>query len=138
MKRQERPSLNEMETNAFSANTGKEPGLVDEEEFAAELTGEARDPAPIGGRVAANGHAAESRDATGKARSEEEAGGAGWGMAAIALAIASWFIWPAVLAPAAVIAGVAAFVQGRRRLGAWSIALGIIAFILYLASTPWL
>lgn len=54
--------------------------------------------------------------------------GRGWGLTALILSIAAWFIWPSLLAPAAVIAGLVAFLQGRRGLGSVAIVIGLIAF----------
>ncbi len=54
--------------------------------------------------------------------------GRGWGLTAVVLSIAAWFIWPSLLAPAAVITGLVAFLRGRRGLGSVAIAVGLIAF----------
>lgn len=133
-----RSSLNETKTNAFSAEMEADGNA--EEEFAAELAEGAGGAALTedGNARAANRSqpARQERGEQAMMRDQDEAPGAGWGMTALALAIAAWFVWPAVLAPASVIIGIAAFVRGRRSLGAWSIALGLIAFVLYLMSTP--
>lgn len=58
------------------------------------------------------------------------------GWFALALAIASLFVWPAILGPGAVLFGFVAWSQGSRTLGVWSIVLGIISFVAYLAVAP--
>jgi hypothetical protein len=42
------------------------------------------------------------------------------------------FIWPVILGPAAIILGFMAFSGGKRGLGTWSIALGLLSFAAYL------
>lgn len=68
---------------------------------------------------------------------EEEGRSAGYvGWIAIVLAVASLFVWPAVLGPAAILLGFISWVQGSRALGIWSVALGVISFIAYIALVP--
>ncbi len=59
---------------------------------------------------------------------KEEEKGRGWGLTAVVLSVVAWFIWPSLLAPAAVLAGLVAFIQGRRGLGLVAIIVGLIAF----------
>jgi hypothetical protein len=54
------------------------------------------------------------------------------GYAALILALLSMFIWPVILGPAAIILGFMAFSGGKRGLGTWSIALGLLSFAAYL------
>lgn len=58
------------------------------------------------------------------------------GWVAIVLAVASLFVWPAVLGPAAILLGFISWVQGSRALGIWSVVLGVISFIAYIALVP--
>jgi hypothetical protein len=53
------------------------------------------------------------------------------GYAALILALLSMFILPAILGPAAIILGFLAFRGGKRGLGTWSIALGLLSFVSY-------
>ncbi|MEB3100669.1 hypothetical protein [Ferviditalea candida] len=59
------------------------------------------------------------------------------GWLALALAIASLFMWPAVLGPAGAVLGLMAYFQGSRSLGIWSMVIGIIAFVAYVAIVPY-
>jgi hypothetical protein len=65
---------------------------------------------------------------------KRSAGYVGW--VAIMLAVASLFVWPAVLGPAAILLGFISWVQGSRALGIWSVVLGVISFIAYIALVP--
>jgi hypothetical protein len=58
------------------------------------------------------------------------------GWIALVLAIASLFVWPVVLGPAGALLGLAAWSQGSRGLGVWSIVLGVISFLSYLVLVP--
>ncbi len=58
------------------------------------------------------------------------------GWIGLVLAILSLFIWPAVLGPAAVVAGFYAYFRGSRALGVWSIVIGLVAFIAYIVVAP--
>ncbi len=51
-------------------------------------------------------------------------------------AIASFFVLGSILGPAAVVVGFMAFAKGRRKLGMWSMGLGIISFVLFLIALP--
>ena len=52
------------------------------------------------------------------------------------LAIASLFVWSAVLGPAAVVLGFIAWARGSRTLGLWSIAIGVVSFFAYFVLVP--
>lgn len=54
------------------------------------------------------------------------------GIVSLVFALASWFIYPLILGPAAAVFGFIAWYQGSRTLGGWSIALGVIAFLAYM------
>ena len=58
------------------------------------------------------------------------------GWVGIALAILSFFFLGSILGPAAVVVGFMAFAKGKRKLGVWSMGLGIISFVLFLAALP--
>lgn len=51
------------------------------------------------------------------------------GWIALALAFLSLFVWPAILGPIAVVAGIVAWMRGSRALGIGSIVLGLISFL---------
>ncbi len=72
-------------------------------------------------------------DARGEA-AEDTDGTIGW--FAFILAIASLFIWPAVLGPAGAIFGFVAYRQGNRAFGIWSIVIGLISFLAYTVFVP--
>jgi hypothetical protein len=95
------------------------------EEFAAETA-----PAPRGAIPAKD----EVRDADSDDVTMADKPYVGW--FALALAIASLFVWPAVLGPAGAVLGLAAWVQGSRGLGIGAIILGVISFLSYLVLVP--
>jgi hypothetical protein len=53
------------------------------------------------------------------------------GYAALFVALLSMFILPVVLGPAAIILGFMAYRGGKRGLGTWSVALGLLSFAAY-------
>jgi hypothetical protein len=59
------------------------------------------------------------------------------GIVALVLAAISLFFMPAVLGPAAAVVGFAAYLQGNRTLGLWSIALGLISIAAYFLLVPY-
>ena len=116
--------------NMFSADSSA-PGYDDmyDEEYAAEITGDDRMPRSI---IRTRD---ERPDVSHSERADTRSAGnnAGvWGAVAILAAIASWVIWPTVLGPFGAIAGVVAYMKGRRSLGGWAFALGTISFIFFL------
>lgn len=138
MSKDKEKRLHETGMNAFAADS-EAPRFYADEEYAAELA----DGQLAGGRavgsVGGAGGAGGAGQAVGHEQSRDEADGATtagrvWGILALVMAIAAWFIWPAVLAPAAMVTGVVSYVRWRRSAGAWAIALGLIAFVLYLAT----
>lgn len=70
--------------------------------------------------------------------SENTAGSAGrvLGIIGIVLGVLSLFIWTVVLGPIAAVLGYLAYSQDRRTMGAWGMALGIIATISYFVLIP--
>ncbi|TLS50362.1 hypothetical protein FE782_20255 [Paenibacillus antri] len=58
------------------------------------------------------------------------------GWVGIFLAIASFFVLGSILGPAAIVVGFMAFAKGRKKLGIWSMGLGIISFVIFLALLP--
>ncbi len=58
------------------------------------------------------------------------------GWIALALAFLSLFVWPAILGPIAVVAGIVAWMRGSRALGIGSIVLGLISFLVSLFLLP--
>lgn len=104
-------------TTSGTARSGAAANV--DEEFAAEM---AAAPAAPGAR-------------TRNAGEEEEAlPGATIGFAAIVLGVLSFFVYPSILGPASAVIGFMAYVKGRRALGVWSMALGIISFVAFLTT----
>ncbi|MEF3304657.1 hypothetical protein [Paenibacillus sp. GYB003] len=64
-------------------------------------------------------------------------GGQTMGWIGLVLAIASMFIYPALLGTAAVVLGIIAYMQGSRALGTWSAVIGGIALIAYFVLVPY-
>ncbi len=58
------------------------------------------------------------------------------GWIALTLAFLSLFVWPAILGPIAVVAGIVAWMRGSRALGIGSIVLGLISFLVSLFLLP--
>lgn len=108
---------NDVAMNAFSAdNEAPKFYSRSDEEFAAEV---------------AEGRVSRSQDQPRNhidSSTKEVDKGRGWGITALILSIAAWFIWPILLAPVAVITGLVAFMQGRRGLGSTAIVIGLIVF----------
>lgn len=93
-----------------------------DEEYAAEIA------APDTGLSRLRDMDIERSDAADGERDREDAGTTlGW--TAFILAIASLFLWPVLLGPTSAILGFFAYSRGRRALGSWAIAIGLIAFI---------
>lgn len=132
MDNEKRTEWTDADTDAFSADAeAPERYSRSDEEFAAELAEGNVNNARVQQSDNETPTAAVDRKPTRQADQ-----GRAWGITALVLAIAAWFIWPALLGPAAIITGFVAFRQGRRALGSWSIALGLIAFIANIAITP--
>lgn len=58
-----------------------------------------------------------------------------WGTIGLIAAIASWFVWPALFATVGIGAGFVAIAKGKRAIGAWSVALGLISLTFMLLSS---
>jgi len=71
-------------------------------------------------------------------REEETAGTGGQtvGWLGLALAIASLFIYPALMGLAGIVLGVIAYVQGSRTIGAWAAGIGIVSLVAYFVIIP--
>lgn len=67
-----------------------------------------------------------------ESKSETKAGAGMWGMIGLLAAAASWFVWPTVLASVGIGAGLVAFAKGKRAIGAWSVALGLISLTFFI------
>lgn len=102
--------------NAAGADDGSAKAL--DVEFGSELA------APPGS-AAGGGDAANRIDAGGTI-----------GVFGLLLAILSFFFLRSILGPAAVVVGFMAFVKGAKRYGVWSMGLGIISFVIFLATLP--
>ncbi|WP_338551941.1 hypothetical protein [Paenibacillus sp. KS-LC4] len=66
----------------------------------------------------------------------ESAGGTALGWVGLVFAIASWFLWPALMGAAAAVLGFVAYRQGAKGLGAWAATIGLIAFVLAVVIIP--
>lgn len=127
--------------NAFGADARSTEGELgigggiedkdDDTEFAAEAT-------PFGPETRRLIEPEDDRPAENRVKNTEAGTTVPWiGWLALALAIASLFMWPAVLGPAGAVLGLMAYFQGNRSLGIWSMVIGIIAFIAYIAIVPY-
>jgi hypothetical protein len=112
-----------------------------DEEYAAELAPRAPVPAPSGTHSRQEEEAADGPlESIGSLVAEDEEAAArnqSLGIVALVLAAVSLFFLPAVLGPAAVVVGFAAFVRGNRTLGIWSMALGLLAVAAYYVLVPY-
>lgn len=63
-------------------------------------------------------------------------GGYALGWVALVFAIASWFVWPVLLGATSVVLGFIAYRQGARGLGGWTMAIGLLAVVMYLVIVP--
>lgn len=68
--------------------------------------------------------------------SETRSMGYSLGWVSLVFAIASWFIWPVLLGITSAVLGFIAYRQGARKLGAWSMGLGLVAAAVYLFIIP--
>jgi hypothetical protein len=59
------------------------------------------------------------------------------GIVALVLSAISLFFLPAILGPASIVVGFAAYVRGSRVLGIWSMALGLLAVVAYFVLVPY-
>ncbi|GGA20606.1 DUF4190 domain-containing protein [Paenibacillus physcomitrellae] len=74
-----------------------------------------------------------------QARDQEDSDtGAGQiaGVAGIVLGVLALFMWTIVLGPIAAVLGYYAYSQGKRRVGAWGLALGLLATLSYFVLMP--
>jgi len=74
---------------------------------------------------------------TENARGAAPARGRTLGWIGLILAVASLFIMPAILGPAAAVIGFVAYVRGSRALGVWAVALGLLALLAFLFLVPY-
>ncbi|WP_052487064.1 hypothetical protein [Gordoniibacillus kamchatkensis] len=114
-----------------------------DEEYAAELAPQPGSYAPRQPDVRAGGEE-EERDgpletigALVADEGEVVAANRSLGIVAVVLAAISLFFLPAILGPAAVVVGFAAYVRGNRALGMWSMALGLLAVAAYYVLVPY-
>jgi hypothetical protein len=63
-------------------------------------------------------------------------GGYALGWVALVFAIASWFVWPVLLGATSAVLGFIAYRQSARGLGGWSMAIGLLAVVMYLVIVP--
>jgi len=54
------------------------------------------------------------------------------GLVALLTAVVSFFLLPSILGPVGAVVGFMAFAQGRRAMGGWAVALGLISFFIFL------
>ncbi|HZG55881.1 hypothetical protein [Paenibacillus sp.] len=90
--------------------------------------------AEFGGELSAVTPNAASGAAAGSESTGGMAAGATIGLIAIVMAAVSFFFLQSILGPAAVVVGFMAYAKGRKALGAWSMLLGTISFVMFLLS----
>ncbi|SFE35380.1 hypothetical protein SAMN04487969_10294 [Paenibacillus algorifonticola] len=98
------------------------------EEMAGEFTAGA--PVPVS-YVPRSESKREDKDAV-----RDDTGGVALGWVGLVFAIASWFLWPALMGAAAAVLGFIAYRQGAKGLGSWAITIGLIAFALAVVIIP--
>lgn len=64
-----------------------------------------------------------------------DARGLGW--IGLAVAVASLFIWPAILGTIAAIIGVIAYIRGSKAMGAWTVVIGLVSLIAFFFLVPY-
>lgn len=112
-----------------------------DEEYGAELTPPAA-PLFVNNRTRTDradvpDHPEPNHDLHAEEGAGVEAGGATIGWIGLVLAIASLFIFPALLGTAGIVLGIIAYVQGSRSLGAWSVIIGGIALLSFVVLVPY-
>lgn len=63
-------------------------------------------------------------------------GGRTMGWIALIFSFVSLFLWPVIMGPTAIVLGAVALFQGNRAMAVWSMVIGMIAFVAYLALLP--
>jgi len=96
------------------------------EEYAEELAAPAQ-----------RGEAVRPPSGARRGRESETADSAWIGWGALAFAILSLFVWPAVFGSFGVIAGIIAYGQEQRSLGVWSIVIGLISLAAHFIMVPY-
>ena len=113
---------------------------MNDEEFAEEVVGNAG--IGLNGAGARTNEREEHEGSASVPPTQEveprEVGGEWIGWTALILAIASLFVWPAVLGPAAAVMGLFAYARDQRTLGIWSIIIGLMSLVAYLFLLPYL
>jgi hypothetical protein len=104
----------------------------DREEFAADM---AAPNLPVRPLNEPEDERPELNEVTRRERVQEKPRYMGW--LALILAVASLFVWPAVLGPAGAVLGFMALARGHRALGIWSIVIGLISFAAYFLLVPY-
>ncbi|MBD2861765.1 hypothetical protein [Paenibacillus oceani] len=130
----------DMEATKSNEYYEKPDGQFDEE-YGAELTPPAA-PLFVNNRVRADqgdvpDHPEPNRDLHAEEGAGVETGGATIGWIGLVLAIASLFIYPAILGTGGIVLGIIAYVQGSRALGAWSVIIGGIALLSFVVLVPY-
>ncbi|MFE5319907.1 hypothetical protein ACFQ88_14470 [Paenibacillus sp. NPDC056579] len=109
----------------------KESGMNDKEEYAADMS--AAYGGPLQAPVEVSGTNERSME---NARGGTAANSRWLGYTALALAILSMFMLPAILGSGAMLIGAIAFGLGSRALGVWSVILGLISLAGYFLLVP--
>ncbi len=78
----------------------------------------------------------ELRSAQKRALASQASAGRTLGMFSLIMAIASLFVWPLLLGLTAAVLGYAAYRQGARGLGVWSMTIGLLAAAAYVVFIP--
>ncbi|MCS7463446.1 hypothetical protein N0M98_25395 [Paenibacillus doosanensis] len=110
----------------------KQAAAKHSEEYAAELT------APFGAPVQAPVELVEVGSRRDAAREKEESQEQSrWlGYSALTLGVLSLFMFPALFGGAAAVLGFFSYNQGRKAMGVWSIALGLVSMASYFLLAP--
>jgi hypothetical protein len=111
--------------------TNDKQRVEDREEFASDM---AAPNIPVRPLNEPEDERPEMNAVTRRDRVEEKPRYLGW--VALALAVVSLFMWPAVLGPAGAVLGFMALARGHRALGIWSIVIGLISFAAYFLLVP--
>ncbi len=112
--------------------TQDKPRQEHNEEFAADI---AAPNIPVRPLNEPKDNRSQHSEAARSERAEEKPAFLGW--LALILALASLFVWPAVLGSAGAVLGFMAVARGQKALGIWSIVLGLIALAAYFLLVPY-
>ncbi|ANS75142.1 hypothetical protein AWM70_11455 [Paenibacillus yonginensis] len=82
------------------------------------------------------GQQTQTREYSGEKEDSRTDAGQIAGVAGIVLGVLALFMWTIVLGPVAAVLGYYAYSQGKRKTGAWGLALGLLATLSYFVLMP--